>query len=77
MAEYRRDKYIPYRIERAIEYFNINNIKWKLKNKKYGIFDLWVGDKQYSFRADKGLLFGHPGIRGVRECVQYILLEGM
>ena len=77
MEEYRRAKYIPHRIKNAIEYFNANGFKRKLKNEKYGIFDVWVGNKQFSFRADKGLLFGHPGVRGVRECIQYMLLEGI
>lgn len=76
-------KYSRSVVERRIRYakqrFEENNIKYVLKNEKYGTFEVFVADKKFLFEADKGTIspFAKKNVRGIDNVIQFLLWEGV
>ena len=70
-------------VERRIRYskkrFEENNIKYVLKNEKYGTFEVFVAGKKFLFEADKGTIapFAKKNVRGIDNVIQFLLWEGV
>ena len=76
-------KYKKIVVSRRIEYakrrFEENGIEYILKNEKYGTFEVFVADKKFLFKADKGTIspFAKKDVRGIDNVIQILLWEGV